>query len=307
MRLSRTHLAVYALIIANIIWGAAAPIFKWSLESVPPFTFIFMRFFPTAIILLPFVAGHMVIKKQDIGKLLIIALIGVTISISTFIIGLRLTESINAPIIGSSGPIFLIFAAMLFLKEHSSGKMILGALISLLGVLLIIFQPLLMHGFQGSILGNLLLVISTITGVIQTIYLKKIMPGYRATTIVFWYALIGSLPFLPLMFHELTTSTFLYHVDMKSVVGIFYGIVPSTVFAHVMNVYAIKALPASETGIFSYIDPLATIIVALPLLHESITMMYLVGSLLVFAGIFISENRLHWHPIYMLKMLVLTI
>ena len=44
---------VIALIIANIIWGAAAPIFKLALTNIPPFTLGFIRFFFAGSILLP--------------------------------------------------------------------------------------------------------------------------------------------------------------------------------------------------------------------------------------------------------------
>ena len=37
--------AILALVIANIIWGAASPIFKYALTDIPPFTLAFIRFF----------------------------------------------------------------------------------------------------------------------------------------------------------------------------------------------------------------------------------------------------------------------
>ena len=39
------HLAILAVIAANIIWGATPPIFKWALEEINPFTLAFFRFF----------------------------------------------------------------------------------------------------------------------------------------------------------------------------------------------------------------------------------------------------------------------
>ncbi|PIX68551.1 hypothetical protein COZ40_02690, partial [Candidatus Roizmanbacteria bacterium CG_4_10_14_3_um_filter_39_13] len=46
---------IVALIIANIIWGAACPIFKFALVNIPPFTIAFIRFFFAGIIFLPLV------------------------------------------------------------------------------------------------------------------------------------------------------------------------------------------------------------------------------------------------------------
>ena len=36
---------ILALIITNVIWGAASPIFKLALTNIPPFTLAFIRFF----------------------------------------------------------------------------------------------------------------------------------------------------------------------------------------------------------------------------------------------------------------------
>ena len=75
----------------------------------------------------------------------------------------------------------------------------------------------------------------------------------------------------------------------------------ATALAHWFNAYAIKYMPTSNAGIFTYIDPVATVIVAVPLLHETITFPYLLGSIFVFLGIFVAEKRLHWHPLHLLR------
>ncbi len=46
---------ILALIITNIIWGAASPIFKFALQNIPPFTLAFIRFFFAGLLFLPFV------------------------------------------------------------------------------------------------------------------------------------------------------------------------------------------------------------------------------------------------------------
>ncbi|MBU3979441.1 DMT family transporter, partial [Patescibacteria group bacterium] len=61
-----------------------------------------------------------------------------------------------------------------------------------------------------------------------------------------------------------------------------------------------KYISASEVAVFSYTDPIIAIVIAKPLLGETITNTFLIGSLLVFFGIFISENRIHYHPIHLL-------
>ena len=46
---------ILAILIANIIWGAAPPVFKYALEGIPPFILAFIRFFSASLIFLPFI------------------------------------------------------------------------------------------------------------------------------------------------------------------------------------------------------------------------------------------------------------
>ena len=137
--LSSNHFrtAVIALIIANIIWGAAPPIFKWALQDIEPFTLAFLRFFIASIMILPFAYKHLHVKREDIAEVFLIGFLGVTLNIAFFFLGLKYAPSINASIIGSAGPIFLILFAFLFLREKPKERVIAGSLIGLLGVLVI--------------------------------------------------------------------------------------------------------------------------------------------------------------------------
>ena len=110
---------IVALIIANIIWGAACPIFKFALVNIPPFTIAFIRFFFAGIIFLPLVLfQNYSITKKQLFEICLGAFFSITINISFFFLALPKTDSINAPIIASSQPIFLFILAVLFLKER---------------------------------------------------------------------------------------------------------------------------------------------------------------------------------------------
>lgn len=298
--LGNIQIAILFLILANIIWGASFPIYKWSLEEVPTFTFVFLRFFLAALILLPFVIKKVRIAKQDYKNLIVMSLLSVSIQIPLLFLGLKLTPSINAPVIISFGPIILIVASILFLKEKPKTKVVAGTLISLLGIMTIIFRPVLEAGFSGSIFGSLLIFLATICGVIQVVLLRKLTVRNDPLVLVFWMFLIGSLPLLPFVFWEAQSFNLISDMTIKGLTGILFAIYFASILAHFFFVYGTKYIKASEVGIFSYVDPIATIMVAIPLLNEVITPTYLVGAMLVFLGIFIAENRLHYHPLHKL-------
>lgn len=301
MNLSKTQQAIIALIIANIIWGAASPIFKWALVGIEPFTLGFLRFAIASILLVPFTIGKFTIKRADYTRLTILSLVGITFGISFFFFGLRLTESINVPIIASAGPIFIIFFSWLILKEIPKTKVILGTLISLAGVLVIVLQPILGAGFDGSLAGNFLIVLAVMAGVVHTILSKEMMKTYDPATITFWSFFIATLGFAPLSLYEISTSSSLTAITYQGFIGVIFGAILSSFLAYYLFYWALKYFPASETGLFVYLDPIVAILIAMPLLGEYPTSLYWLGAILVFGGIYIAEGRLPYHPLHKFK------
>ena len=298
LKLDKTKLAIIALIATNIMWGASAPIFKWSLQNVTPFTFAFIRFFLAALILLPFTMHKLTVKKRDFSRLISLSFIGFFIHISLFLFGLTLSSSINAPIIASSAPVFLVLGSVILLKEKIKKQTILGTGVSLLGVLIIILRPLLDDGVDGAIIGNILLVFSTLSFVVYTLLLKEFKFHYSSLTITFWLFAIAAVLFFPFFLWEKATADIFTIIDLRGLIGILFGAVFTSVLAYVFFNFAIRHIVANEVGIFLYIDPIVAILIALPLLGETITKSFLIGSLLVFLGIYIAERRIHYHPIH---------
>lgn len=301
MNLSTRNKAILALIIANIIWGAASPIFKLALQNIPPFTLAFLRFFGAMLILFPFTVNNLWVKKEDWFNLILLSILGITINITFFFFGLKYAPSINAPIIASSGPIIGFISSIFILHEKPHIRILIGMLVSLFGVLTIIGQPILEHGMNGEIMGNMFFVLAMLGAVGHSIVGKKIMEKYSAATITFWSFMIGSLTFLPFFINEMVTLHPFSYMDYRGITGLIFGIFLSSALAYYIFDWGIKQINAQEIGLFAYIDPIIAIMIAIPLLGESVTPIFLVASILVFAGIFIAEGRLHYHPLHKLR------
>ena len=297
---------VLALIITNVIWGAAAPIFKYSLDNIPPFTLGFLRFFFATLIFLPFVKPKEFNKLTRNHWMMILggSFIGVFLHICFFLVGLTMAPSINIGLIGSTGPILLYFASVRFLKERANRKVLFGMFIGLLGTLFVIFSPVGTDAAKeivaGELMGNLYFFLAVITGIFGTLLFKKVTHVLGSVNLTIVSFLITTLGFYPLSLYELQTWSF-SQLDTKGIIGVVFGIFFVSAVAYFLYYYGLARIKAEEVGVFTYIDPVATILVAVPLLHEYPSPMYILGAFCVFLGIFISENRLHWHPFHKLK------
>ncbi len=298
--MSKTKLAVLALIIANIIWGAASPLLKWSMEVVHPFTLAFARFAIPALLVALIRPQSLTIRMKDVPLFFAAGVFGSVINIGAFLLGINQTTSINSPIISSAGPVFLLLASIIFLKEHPTRKMLLGNLLGLTGVLLIVVEPLLRATRSASLMGNLLLVVATIGSVSGTIFAKKLARRYDAFSITFWTFAIGSIFFIFPMLREIGTYGLLPQLSRQGLFGIVYGAVFSSFIGYLLFFWSLKHLFASQTSVFTYMDPIVAMLIAAPLLGEYPNLFFIAGTFLVFFGIFVAEGRIHYHPIHLL-------
>jgi drug/metabolite transporter (DMT)-like permease len=238
---------------------------------------------------------RIIIQFEDFYKIFLLALTGITFNIGLYYLGLSLSQSINAPIIASMIPVFLIFGSIIFLHEKLKLKALSGTIVSLIGVGIIIFRPIHQLSTAGSILGNIYLLLSVISLVSYTILLKKFKLKYHSSTIIFWIFFIATITFFPAFIFENHKASIHQVLSFQGSLGILYGAILSSLVGQVFYNYSVKYLNANEIGIFTYLQPVVTALVAIPLLHEQITFFYLLGSLFVFLGLFIAELKLHYN------------
>jgi drug/metabolite transporter (DMT)-like permease len=300
MRLSIAKKAFFGLVITNILWGMGPPIFKWALQDMHIGTLAFLRFAIPTIILGTMFNRQISIHKQDLGMLLLVGLCDVTLNIAFYFLGISQTASINASIIVAASPVFLIFGSMLILKEKPTKKILLGNLIGLTGVLLIIVQPIFQKTQHASVLGNTLLLFSALAAVVGTIYAKKVIRKYSAISLTFWAFVVGTISFFPFFARDTLAYGFLPHLTYQVFVSLTFGIIGSSLLAYFLYYWSLKYLLASQTGVFFYLDPVASIIIAAPLLREYPTSTFILGTFLVFAGIYVAEKRIHYPHISLL-------
>jgi len=295
---SKAHLAIFALILANLIWGAAPPIFKWALADIHPFTLAFLRFAVPVVILLPFMRGRFYVHPKDYISLILIGLLGTTLNIIFFFQGLMQAPSINAALIFSSGPVFIMLFSILFLREKPKKKLITGSLIGLFGVLLVLITPLFKNGNLAAI-GNFYYLISMFAGVTAILLVRKVMKRNSPIAITFWSFTIGSIGFIPFFINEINVFGFLPNLNAQGIIGLAFGIFLSTMAAYFLQTWALKYLSAADVSVFTYIDPVVTILIAAPLLGEFPDSVFVAGTFFVLLGILLAEGRIHYHPFHL--------
>lgn len=285
-----------ALILTNIIWGASTPIFKWALQDIPPFTFAFVRFAMAGGLLFPFIFIKPIrLTFKQMALLCLGAFFGFTVSIGAVNLGVQLMDSSTWTLLSLMGPVIFFFISITFLKEEFHMRRLVGMCMSLLGVVVVVAGPLTTTGFVwGARMteGLFLLGVVTMGGIAYTLLHRRVSARIEPVQLLALSFVFAAATFFPLALVEWRTWSFA-QLTWPGIWGIWYSVIFTSLVAYFCYIYGITRIEAQEIGIFSYMSPVAAFAVAVPLLHEQPTIWVFIGGVIIFAGIYIAERRLH--------------
>lgn len=301
------RLAYILLLINTICWGAALIAVKPSLDIISPTRFLFYRFVIAALLTLP-VLWHFRKKSpklfSQVPIVAAIELLGTTLSLWFVYQGLSLTSAINASLVGTTGPIFIVLVAVLFFREREEKRELVGLITAFLGALILVLIPT----FSGSLhsadetqplAGNLYMVMANIIVAFYYLLAKKHyreLPKIFAASISFWVGTIsfGLISWWEARWPHLNQITSMIYTDFQHwevwlatfYMGIFGSIIGLTAYIKGQD-----QIEASEASLFTYLQPLVYLPLGVILLGEVFNPLSIVGLVLVVAGVLISENR----------------
>lgn len=286
----KTIVPVLALILAYVTWGVNLPMLKLGLESFPVPIFMSIRFLIASLILLPFaIRTWKPLKRRDFYLMIISSVISISLGSVALNIGLTKTSSIDAAIIGLLGPLVLYILSVEFLKERLSFKTLFGILIAFGGSIIIIGKPW-DGGGMTVLIGNLFVVISMLCGVIDTLIFKPLMNKTSAYQATFMNLFFGILPVTVVAITQFGYWN-VHDITSRSMVGLVVS-TAGILVANFLFFFALRYKKVQVVGIYQYIKPVITIIVAWFVLAERPSLKFAVGAGLVFLGIYLSEVHL---------------
>ena len=136
--------AFLLLALANLLWSGNWVIGRALRDAIDPVTLTFWRWLIAVLVLAPF-ALPAVLARRDLirrnaGLILLLALTGIILFQILVYAGLRTTTTVNAVLLNSSMPLFILLCSWVIEREHASRAQVAGVLVSLAGILVILAQ-----------------------------------------------------------------------------------------------------------------------------------------------------------------------
>jgi len=136
-----TPRAAALLLVPPLLWASNAIVGRMIHEMIPPMTLNFVRWVMAGLLLLPFT--YQVLRRHSPlwshwKRYAMLSLLGVGCYNSLQYLALQTSTPINVTLVASSNPVFMLGIGALFFKQAIRKRQIVGAVLSIFGVLLVL-------------------------------------------------------------------------------------------------------------------------------------------------------------------------
>ena len=277
---------------ANILFGVSMPVFKYLLTSdVPPeaitimrATFACMMFWLVSL----FMPKEKVLPK-DLRTLFICALCGVGINQWLFVVGLKSSSPVDASIIATAVPIFVLLLAAAVLKEPVTAKKSFGVFLGVSGGLLLVLSSTQTTDGANSLWGDTLMLLNQLMYSVYLVLSRLLSLRYSSVTMMKWMFLFSMLALAPFclphvqsvpMFHR---ETF----DMAQLCALLYLLFGATFVAFMLIPMALKHIRPTTVSMYNYVQPIIASAIAIAVGQDTFSMQKLLSAVLVFVGVYL--------------------
>ena len=246
------------ILITNILFAVNMPISKYLLPAhVPPEGLTIMRM-AFACVMFWIVSLFTVKEKvplKDLGMLFVCALCGVGINQGLFIVGLNRSSPVDASIIATAVPIFVLLLAAIILKEPITRKKSFGVFMGVSGGLLLVFSSTHATDSISSLDGDMMMIVSGLMYAIYLVLSKPLSLRYSSVTMMKWMFLFTTLTLVPFTFrHVLDAPAFHREVwDFTELGAIFYVLFGATFLPYLLIPMSLKRIRPTTVSMYNYV------------------------------------------------------
>ena len=196
----------------------------------------------------------------------------------------------NVAFIVCNAPLLTLFLGMAFSKEIRATKnIVMGSLISLIGVALVIFNGSFILRLNP--IGDFLALVAAGAWAVYSLLMRGLTNRYNVTFLtrkVFFYGILTILPAFLIKPWQFPLENLAEPVIWMNL--LFLSIIAALICFVLWNI-VIRELGALSSANYIYLSPVSTMIASAIFLQEPVTWISISGSILILSGLFIVSKR----------------
>jgi drug/metabolite transporter (DMT)-like permease len=288
--------ARFSLAAACFFWAASFIATKTALDNIPPLTVVTLRMMISSLcFLLWLIFRGKKISYQGpswLRRLFLLSIFGTGLHYGIQTIGLQYTTASNASLYAITGPISIAVLAALLLGEKITWKKALGIGCALLGVLMVMgIDTIMAFELKGRLLGDLLVFASIFMWGLFTVLGKDMMRQMSAVDLTAVVTFMGTLYMIPVGGIETLSRSFsLVSIPIDAWAAVAFLGITCSFLATLLFFFALERTESQKVGVYMYTIPPMSYIMAAVVLNETIGFNLIIGSLIVLAGVYLTEK-----------------
>lgn len=276
--MQKTSIVVGLAVLANLLWGSAAPIIKtgYSLFQVASddlasqILFAGVRFLLAgilAVILGSLISGKVLVPtRSSLSKICVLAIFQTIIQYVFFYMGCAHTSGTKITIVSATSAFFsILFASLMFHQENLTAKKIFGCVLGFAGVLLINLSPGSGFDLNMSLMGEGAVILSTVSSSLATVLTKAYSETENPLMLSGYQFILGSSLMIAV---ALLMGGTLSIPGTAGVLIILYLALLSAVAFSVTSLLT-KYNPVSRISVFRFLNPIFGVSLSILILKES--------------------------------------
>lgn len=270
-------------VIIMIIWGLSYLSIKVVVTEIEPIQSAFYRFLIASIVLfiiLKIKYPDEKILKEDRKKIILGALFGITLYFLFENYSVKFTSASNVAILISTIPIFMLVVQKFKYNEKMGVFKILGAFLSVLGIIIVIASKERISLFSKGSIGDFMVLGAVICWVMYNIFSSNLKKDYKSITIITYQSIAGCIMLSPSLFFSNITLP-----STKVVINLLFLALFCSCMAYMMYIYCLKNLGATIITTYINLQPLVSLVSAKLLLNELITKYQVIGCIIIILGV----------------------
>ena len=281
-----------AAVLAMFFWAGSTIVVRAVRDEVPPMGLSFWRTVLGFAIFLPFVIKPYRHQAREFwASFKILALLTFLLMVAgnaVLFLSLQYTIAINAAVINSVEPVFIVVLAWLLFRDPFTKRQGFGVMVSLSGVLVLIstgsLDALAKMDFNR---GDLMVTGAYLSWGLYAVLMRKVPRGLDHRLVLAAILGLGALFMLPIYGLETLVSRPM-PLNWSSVWSVTILAVFSSVLGILLWNYAISKLGPGRASLFLHLIPAFTVLMAIILLGEAFQQFHVTGILLIGIGIYFS-------------------
>ena len=286
---------ILLLVLTTLIWAAHSIVGRLAVGQIGPMTLTTLRW---AVALIPILITARPTLRQDWPALrarwvylTVMGAAGYTAFVALFYAAAHHTSALNLSIIQGAIPALVLLGARAFLGVRFSALQALGAVITMLGVVVIAAQgdPAKLRALAFNT-GDVMMVAGAVLYAGYTVGLRQ-RPNVSGASMLAAMAVAALVTSIPLMIWEVVSEGFVWPTARGLLVLAFVALGPAFV-SQLFYMRGVELIGPGRAGVFVNLVPVFGAVMAVVILGEPFAAYHVLALLLVVGGIAIAQKKL---------------